>query len=70
MVVQEIKDGSEIREYMVTEKQGCGDGCDTRESRKGPEMGVHGRKGRSGEIQGRSIDWWEYGVQECRRRRK
>ena len=72
MVVQGIKDRSKIREHMVTGKQGCGDEDETREGKLGedPEMGVCERKRRSGKIQGRSIDLWEYGVQECWRRRK
>ena len=55
MVVQGIEDRSKRREHMVTRKQGCGDEGETRE---GPEMGVCGRQGRSGKIQGRSIDLW------------
>ena len=47
MVVQGINDGSKIRECMVTEKQGCGDECDTREGNQGKvwrwvSMGVGG----------------------------
>ena len=66
MVVQGIKDRSKIREGMVTRKQGCGDEGETRED---PDMGVCGERRDPREIQGRSIDLWGYGVQECRRRR-
>ena len=39
---REIKDRSEIRECMVTRKQGCGDEGETRKGELGeyPEMGV------------------------------
>ena len=39
MVVQGIKDRSEIRWYKVTEKQGCGDEGATREARERPGDG-------------------------------
>ena len=41
-------------------KQGCRDKGESREGKLGkdPEMGVHGKKRRSGKIQGRSIDLW------------
>ena len=60
MVVQGIKDRSEIREHKVTRRQGYGDEGETRKGKLGedPEMGVHGKKRRSGKIQGRSIDLW------------
>ena len=50
MVIQGIKDRSKIREHMVTRKQGCKDEGETREEELGedPEMGVRGRKRRSG----------------------
>ena len=58
MVVQGIKDRSKRREHMVTRKQGCRDEGETREEELGEdlEMGVCGRKRKSGKIQGRSID--------------
>ena len=60
VVIQGIKDRSRIREHMVTRKQGCGDEGESREGKLGedPEMGDHGKKRRSGKIQGRSIDLW------------
>ena len=50
-------------------KQGCGDEGESREGRLGedPEMGVHGRKRRSGEDPGkihRSVRAWCSGVLE------
>ena len=61
MVVQGIKDRSEIRKHGVTEKQGCGDESETREAREGKRGKTRrwvsvGRWGDPGEIQGRSID--------------
>ena len=61
MVIQGIKDRSEIREDEVTRKQGCGDEGEIREAREGKQgksqrwVSVGGR-GDPGEIQGRSID--------------
>ena len=56
----------------MTEKQGCGDEGETgetrREVRKDPEMGVHGRIGRSGGDPGKIHRSWGFGVQECRRK--
>ena len=68
MVVQGIKDRSRIREHMVIRKQGCRDKGESREGRLGkdPEMGVCGKKRRSGKIH-RSVG---FGVQECQRRRR
>ena len=58
MVVQGIKDRSKIREHMVIRKQGCREKGESREGKLGKdlEMGVRGKKRRSGKIQGRSID--------------
>ena len=75
MVVQGIKDRSKIRKSMVTEKQGCGDEGETREAREGKQGKTRrwvsvGQRRDLGEILRRSIDWWEYGVQECWRRRR
>ena len=61
MVIQGIKDRSKIRCREVTEKQGCGDEGETRESREGKQGKIQrrvsvGRRGDPGEIQGRSID--------------
>ena len=58
MVIQGIKDRSRIREHIVTRKQGCGDEGESRVGKLGEdsEMGDHGKKRRSGKIQGRSID--------------
>ena len=75
MVVQGIKDRSGIRE--VTEKQRCGDVCETREVREGKQGKTRRRvsmrrRGDLGEIQGRSIDPGKihrsrgFGVRECR----
>ena len=74
-MVQGIKDRSKIRKYKVTEKQGCGDEGETREAREGNQGRTQrwvsmGQRRDPGKIQGRSIDQWEYGVQECRRRRR
>ena len=56
----------------MTEKQGCGDEGETREARrevrKDPEMGVHGRIGRSRGDPGKIHRSWGFGVQECRRK--
>ena len=72
MVIQGIKDRSKIRGHMVTRKQGCGDEGETKEGNLGrTQRWVSvGQRGDPGEIQGRSIDLWEYGVQECRRMRR
>ena len=69
---QRYKDRSKIRGHMVIRKPGCGDEGETRKGELGeyPEMGVCGKIRGSGKILGRSIDLWEYGVQECQRRRK
>ena len=61
MVIQEIKDRSEIREGEVIKKQGCRDEGETREAREGKQGKTRrwvsmGRRGDPGEIQGRSID--------------
>ena len=61
MVIQGIKDRSEIREDEVIRKQGCGDEGETREAREGEQGKTQrwvsiGRRGDPGEIQGRSID--------------
>ena len=75
MVVQGIKDRSEIREHKVTRRQGYGDEGETRKGKLGedPEMGVHGRKGRSrgdpGKIH-RSVGVWCSGVLEEKGRRE
>ena len=55
MVVQGIKDRSEIREDKVTRKQGYRDEGETREMKPGedPGVGVHGWKRRSGEDPGK-----------------
>ena len=68
----EVKDRSKIREGMVTGKQGYGDEGETRKGKLGedPEMGVCGRKGRSGEDPGKIHRSVEFGVQECWRRRE
>ena len=61
MVIQGIKDGSEIREDAVIRKQGCGEEGETREAREGKQgktrrrMSMR-RRGDPGEIQGGSID--------------
>ena len=72
VVIQGIKDRSEIREHIVTRKQGCEDEDETREGRlgEGPEMGVCGRKGRSGEDPGKIHRSARFGVRECQRRRE
>ena len=59
MVLQGIKDRSEIREDEVTKKQGCGDEGETKEAREGNQGRARrwasvGRRGDPGEIQGRS----------------
>ena len=69
MVVQGIKDRSEIRKHGVTEKHGCGDESETREAREGKQGTTWrwvsvGRWGDPGEIQGRSIDPRCSGVSE------
>ena len=61
MVIQGIKDRSEIREDEVIRKQGYGDEGETREAREGEQGRTLrwvsiGRRGVPGEIQGRSID--------------
>ena len=61
MVVQGIKDRSEIRYHGVTKKQGCGDEGETREAKEGEQGKTRrwvsmGLRGDPGEIQGRSID--------------
>ena len=66
MVIQGIKDRSEIRRYKVTEKQGCGDEGETREAREGKQGKTWrqvsvGRRGDPGKIH-RSRG---FGVQEC-----
>ena len=55
MVVQGINDRSKIREHIVIEKQGFRDEGETREGKPGedPEMGVHGKRRRSGEDPGK-----------------
>ena len=60
MVIQGIKDRSKIREHMVTRKQGCKDEGETREEELGedPEVGVCGRKRRSGRSREDPIDLW------------
>ena len=75
MVVQGIKDRSKIRKSMVTEKQWCRDEGETREAREGKQGKTRrqvsvGQRRDPGEILRRSIDRWEYGVQECWRRRR
>ena len=75
MVLQGIRDRSTIRRHKVTEKQESGDEGEMREAREGNQGRTWrrvsvGRRGDPGEIQGRSIDLWEYGVQECRRMRR
>ena len=60
MVVQGIKDRSEIRECMVTRKQGYGDEGETRKEDLGRirRWVSMGGRGDLGKIQGRSIDLW------------
>ena len=79
MVILGIKDRSETREHIVTRKQGWREEGETREGKLGedPEMGVHGRKRRSGKIQGKSREnpgkihrSMGYGVQKSWRRRE
>ena len=67
-----VKDRSKGREGMVTGKQGYGDEGETKKEKLGedPEMGVRGRKGRSGEDPGKIYRSAEFGVQECWRRRE
>ena len=76
MVVQGIKDRSEIRKRKVIEKQGCRDEGETREAREGKQGKTRRwvsmrRGGDPGEIQGGSIDLRSSvfrGVGESRRR--
>ena len=58
MVVQGIKDRSEIREHMVTRKQGDGEESETREreQRKTRRWVSVEERGDLGKIQGRSLD--------------
>ena len=62
-MIQGIKDRSEIREGEVIRKQGC---RDEGETRKDPETGVSGMKGRSGEDPGKIHGSRGFSVQECR----
>ena len=58
MVIQGIKDRSEIREGKVIRKQGCGDEGETRKGKQGKtqrRVSV-GQREDLGKIQGRSID--------------
>ena len=69
MVIQGIKDRSEIREGEVIKKQGCGDEGETREAREGKQGKTQrwvsmGRRGDPGEIH-RSKG---FGVQGCWRK--
>ena len=73
MVVQGIKDRSEIRRHEVSEKQGCGGEGETREARKGKqgknsETGVREIKERSRGDPGKIHGSRGFGVQECRRK--
>ena len=69
MVIQRIKDRSEIREDEVSRKQGCGDEGETREAREGNQGKTRrrvsvSRRGDPGEIH-RSKG---FGVQGCQRK--
>ena len=68
MVIQGIKDRSQIRRHKVTRKQGCGDEGGIREVREGKQGKTRGwvsvrQRGDPGKIH-RSRG---FGVQECRR---
>ena len=67
-----VKDRSKVREGMVTGKQGYGDEGETKKGKleEDLEMGVHGRKGRSGEDPGKIHRSAEFSVQECQWRRE
>ena len=72
VVIQGIKDRSQIRRYKVTRKQGCRDEGGTRskrrKARKDPEMGVRGTKGRSWGDPGKIHRSRGFSVQDCRRK--
>ena len=72
VVIQGIKDRSQIRRYKVTRKQGCGDEggmkSKRRKARKDLETGVHETKGRSWGDPGKIHRSKGFGVQGCWRK--